>query len=137
MAVPVTFHCLTEDIAEKVHNFGTDTLKVMLTNTAPDATNDTVPSDITEISAGNGYTAGGFDTQNATSRTGRVTSVTAVDVTLTASGSVGPYRYVVLYNDTATKLIAYIDKGSSLTLSAGQSDTFDFGSSLFTLTATT
>jgi hypothetical protein len=139
MATPVTFYCLTEDILKEVHQAHTDTFKILLTNTAPSRSH-TVKADLTEISAGNGYAAGGFDVQNAVSRTLNVSSVTAVDYTLTASGgSIGPYRYAALYNDTATgdPLIAYIDKGVSVTLTDGQTDLFDFGSSLFTMTATT
>lgn len=138
MAAFVKFHCFTDDLALGVHgNLHTATLKVALTNTAPTAATDDQLSDITQITAGNGYTAGGFDTLNAVSSTGGVASVTGVDYTLTASGgSIGPYRYAVLYNDTATndELIGYWDKGSSVTLSDTQSDLFDFGSSLFTIT---
>src|SRR5690242_12338964 len=52
------FNAFVADVANKVHNLGSDTLKVMLTNTAPVATN-AIKSDITEIAAGNGYSAGG------------------------------------------------------------------------------
>lgn len=129
------FNCLSEDIAEKVHNFDTDTLKIALSNTAPNAT-DTLLSQITQISAGNGYTTGGFDTQNSTSRSGGTTSIVGVDYTMAASGgSVGPYRYVVLYNDTATNdpLIGYWDYGTSYTLAEDGTFIFDFGSAMFTI----
>ena len=59
MATPTTFNSLPEALAEKVHNFSSDTLKIALTNTAPSAAN-TQLTDLTEITAGNGYTAGGF-----------------------------------------------------------------------------
>jgi len=139
MAAFNKFEVFTENLAEKVHNFdaAADVVKVYLSNTAPLATNS-VKADIAEIAAGNGYTAGGEDTQNATSRSGGTTSVTGVDVTWTASGgSIGPFRYVILYNDTPAApldpLIAWWDYGSAVTLNAGESFTVDFGTSLFTL----
>ena len=58
MAAFNKFQAFVEHVAEGVHNLGSDTLKVMLTNTAPLATNS-VKADLTEIAAGNGYTAGG------------------------------------------------------------------------------
>lgn len=140
MAAFVKFESFAEELAEGTHNFEAagDTLKIALTNTAPTASTDAVFADITEISAGNGYTAGGEDVQNDTNRSGGTTSVTGVDVTWTASGgTIGPFRYVVLYNDTpsspADPLIGYWDYGSSVTLSDGESFTADFGASLFTV----
>jgi hypothetical protein len=138
MAAFVKYEAFSEHLAEKVHNLDADTLKVALTNTAPNVATHAVLADITELGAGNGYSAGGTDTQNATSRTGGTTSVTGVDVTFTASGgSIGPFRYVVLYNDTpvspADPLIGYWDYGSSITLATGESLLVDFGSSLFTV----
>jgi len=138
MASAVKFEVFSENLAEKVHDLNADTLKVMLTNTAPTAATDDTLSDLTEISAGNGYTAGGADVQNATSRTGGTTSVTGTDVVWTASGgTIGPFRYVVLYNDTPTSpadpLIQYWDYGSSITLQDGETFTTDFGSSILTV----
>jgi hypothetical protein len=96
-----------------------------------------VLADITEIAAGNGYTAGGADVQNDLSESAGVATVSAVDVVFTATGAgIGPFRYVVLYNDTpsspADPLIAYWDYGSSITLLAGETLTVDF-TDLFTL----
>ena len=127
-----------EDLGNKVHDIvGTnDTLKIALTNTAPNAATHAVLADIAEISAGNGYTAGGADTQNDGSESSGTLTVTGVDVVWTASGgSIGPFRYVVLYNDTATgdALIGWWDYGSSITLLTGETFTVDFGASLFTV----
>jgi hypothetical protein len=63
---------------------------------------------------------------------------TATDVTFTASGgSVGPFRYVALYNDTASSpadaLVGWVDYGSAITLADGEPLVLDFGASLFTL----
>ncbi len=129
MAAFNRFNALTEDLAEKIHNLGSDALKVMLTNTAPSATN-AVKADITEISAGNGYTAGGTAvTITASSQTGGTYKLVGNDVVFTASGgSIGPLRYAVLYNSTpaAGNLIGWWDYGSALTLADGSTLTVDF-----------
>lgn len=126
MATLTKFYCLTEDLAEKVHNLASDTLKVMLTNTAPALTN-TVPADITEIAAGFGYTAGGNTlTVTASSQTSGVYKLVASDSTFTAAGgSIGPFRYAVVYNSTATKLIGYVDYGGAITITTGNSFIID------------
>jgi hypothetical protein len=129
MATFTKFNPFVEALAEKVHNLGADTLKIALTNSAPSATNSTF-ADITEISAGNGYTAGGTAaTILSSSQTSGTYKLVLGDVVITASGgSIGPFRYVVLYNDTATnnELIAYADYGSSITLASGETFTVDF-----------
>jgi len=123
------FQSFVEAVAEKVHNLGSDTLKVMLSNAAPVATN-TVKANITEISAGNGYTAGGTQaTISSSAQTSGTYKLVLADVVFTASGgSIGPFRYVVLYNDTATndELIGWWDYGSSITLLSGETFTVDF-----------
>lgn len=136
MASFVKYQNFVEDLGNKVHDLvGTnDTLKIALTNTAPNTATHAVLADITEISAGNGYTAGGTDTQNDGTESGGTLTVTGVDVVFTASGAVGPFRYAVLYNDTpvspADPLIGYWDYGSSVTLASGETFTVDFGASL-------
>ena len=136
MAAFNKFEAFSEHLAEKVHNLDTDTLSVYLSNTTPDAAADAVKADLAEISTGNGYT-GPVDTQNATSRSGGTTSITGVDVVITATGAVGPFRYVVLFNDTPTSpadpLIGWWDYGSSISLANGETFTVDFGSSMFTV----
>lgn len=139
MAAYNKFQQFVEDLCKKVHDLHTDTLKVYLSNAVPSASGDAVKTDLAEISAGNGYTAGGTDVQNTVSETTGTATVAAVDVTWTASGgSIGPFQYVALYNDTPTSpadpLIAWWDYGAALTLGDGESFTVDFGSnSLFTL----
>jgi hypothetical protein len=131
------FNSFVEAIAEKVHNLGADTLKVMLTNSAPSAAN-TVKADITEISAGNGYAAGGTAaTISSSAQTSGTYKLVLADVVFTASGgTIGPFRYVVLYNDTATndELIGYFDYGSAITLNSGETFTVDFDGSAGVLT---
>lgn len=128
MATFNKFHSFVEALAEKVHNLGADTLRVALTNTAPVATN-TVLANITQIASGNGYTTGGT-TANLTSsaQTSGLYRLVLADVVFTATGSMGPFRYAVLYNDTATndELIGWWDYGSSITLASGETFTVDF-----------
>jgi hypothetical protein len=124
-------------VAEKVHNLGADTLKVMLTNSAPIASN-TVKANLTDISAGNGYTAGGTAASiTSSSQTSGTYKLVLGDVVFTASGgSIGPFRYAVLYNDTATndELIGWWDYGSSITLASGETFTVDADPSAGVLT---
>jgi hypothetical protein len=126
------FNSLCEALAEKKHDLGADTLKIMLTNSAPLATN-TVKANLTDISAGNGYTAGGTAvTISASSQTSGLYKLVGSDVVFTASGgSIGPFRYAVLYNDTATndELIGWWDYGSSITLLTGETLTVDLDAS--------
>lgn len=131
------FEVFSEHLAEKVHNLDGDLLDCYLSNATPSASGDSFKADLAEISTGNGYT-GPQDTQNATSRTGITTSVTGVDIVITASGAVGPFRYVVLQNNTVTSpsadaLIGWWDYGSAVTLANGETFTIDFGSSMFTI----
>lgn len=122
------FQSFVEAVAEKVHNLGSDTLKVALTNTAPVATN-TQLSNITQIANGNGYTTGGTATTISSSAQSSGTyRLIVTDVTFTASGAMGPFRYAVLYNDTAPndELIGWIDYGSAVSLIAGETFVVDF-----------
>jgi hypothetical protein len=128
MATFNKFDAFVENLAEKVHNLGSDTLKVALTNTAPVAT-DTVLADITQISGGNGYTTGGETASiTSSSQTSGTYKLVLADVVFTATGSVGPFRYAVLYNDTASgdPLIGFYDYGSSITLGLNETFTLDF-----------
>lgn len=123
MATFTTFNSFKEAINEKVHNMGSDTLKWALTNSAPNAT-DTQLSAITQIANGNGYTTGGTAvTVSSSSQAGGTYTLSVNPTTFTASGgTMGTFRYAVLYNDTATndELIGYIDTGSAQSLLDGQ-----------------
>jgi len=133
------FNAFVNDIASKVHNLGADTLKIMLTNTAPVATN-AVFGDLTEIAGGNGYTAGGTQaTLVSSSQSSGTYTLKLNNVTFTASGgSIATFRYAVLYNATPTTplkpLIGWYDYGTSLTVTLGNSFQVQFDSTNGVLT---
>ena len=126
------FQDFVEQLGKAIHDLdGTHTLKVMLTNSAPVATN-TVFANITDITAENGYTAAGTATSPTWSETTGTAKLVCTDVVFTASGgTIGPFQYAVLYNDTATSknLIAWWDYGSAVTLQDGETFTVDFDAS--------
>lgn len=129
MAAYQKFNSFPGQLLRGVHNFSSNTFKAVLTNTAPAATN-TVLTDIAQISASGGYTAGGvtLDSVTITENAGTA-KVSIADEVITASGgSIGPFRYVVAYNDTPVNdpLLCYYDYGSSITLADGESFTIDF-----------
>lgn len=125
------FYCLSADLPNGRHQWSTDTLKLMLTNSAPSLSNTQVSS-ITEIATGNGYTAGGLPliTVSSTQVNGLYRLILA-DTTLLATGNIGPWRYAVLYNSSATNspVIGWYDYGSSITLTNGEGFLFDFDGS--------
>lgn len=134
MATYNKFQDFTEQLIKGVHQFGTHTFKVALSNSAPVATN-TVLANITQIANGAGYTGGaggGYAIPSvAVTETTGVTTVTAADLTITASGgTLGTFRYVVIYNDSATSpadaLVAWYDQGSTISLASGESVTLKF-----------
>ena len=142
MAAYNKFECFSEDLAKKLHNLHTDTVMAFLTNTAPNAATHTAYDGVTgstgpaEIANGNGYTTGGADTTNTVSRSGVTSSILGVDIVWTASGgSIASFRYVPIYNDTATgnNLIGWWDYGSSISPATGETFTVDFGASMFTI----
>lgn len=134
MATPTFFNSFKEALSEKVHNLGSDQLKIALTNSAP-STSNTVLANITEITYTN------LSTRNVTTISSAQTSGTykldLTDLVLTSTGgSTGPFRYIVLYNDTAAsdELIYFLDYGSSITLAAGESLTINFDNSTGAIT---
>lgn len=130
MATYNKFQDYAEQVNKGVHNWSSHTFKAMLTNVAPVATN-TIAANLTEISAGNGYSAGGMTLDTVTlSETTGTAKVTIADEVLTASGgSIGPFRYVAILNDTATSpadaLVCWFDYGSSITLNDPDTFTLD------------
>ncbi len=129
MASFVKFYCFVEDLAEKKHNLGSDTLSVALCAAAnpPSVSADFVLTDLTTIS----YTTLSSRVLSiaSSSQTTGTYKLVLNDLVLTASGgSVAAFRYIIVYNETATndELIGYYDYGSDLTLADGESLTMDF-----------
>ena len=122
MATYNKFQDFAEQIAKGVHNFASHTFKVALTNTAPNATDvswSTTPHPAPV--AANGYTAGGTATTITTSEASGTMTISGTQVVFTATaGGIGPFRYAILYNDSATSptkaAIAWWDYGSSIPL---------------------
>ncbi len=136
MAAFEKFDSFVEALAEKVHNLGSDDLKLVLTLVAPLATN-TQLTNLTEIAAGNGYVAGGQSiTVTASSQTSGTYSLVADDEVFTASGGAfADFRYVALYNNTATndELIGFYDNQSTITLNDTETFTVDFAATVLTI----
>lgn len=97
------FHCFLADAMSGKHNLGSDVLKWMLVTGAPDLAAHAGKADLTEISAGSGYSAGGSVWGGVTAtQTGGVFYLKGNDVSWAASGgAIGTFRAAVLYNDTA------------------------------------
>lgn len=127
MATYNKFNAFAADLPNKVHNFGSDVFKIMLTNTVPVATN-AVKTDITEIASGAGYTTGGatLTLTSSTQSSGTYKYIaSAANPTWTSSGAFTTFRYAVLYNSTAGSgnLVAWWDNGSGVTITSGQTFT--------------
>jgi len=125
-----------EHLAEKMHNLGADQLVVALSNTAPASettrpdllTANCILANVSQISYTN-CSSRNLTTTTSSQSSGTYALVLA-DLVLTASGTVGPFRYVYIYNSSATlatnPLIGYYDYGSSITLASGETFTIDF-----------
>lgn len=124
-----------EKLAEKAFNLQSDSLKIALTNTAPTSASS-VLTDITEISYTN--VSSRVVTVSSSAQTAGLYKLVIADLVLTATGTVGPYRYIVLYDDTATNddIIGWYDRGSSVTLESGDTFTCDFDGTNGVLTIT-
>jgi hypothetical protein len=136
LAVYQKFQPFVENLAEKVFNLQTDTIRVMLTLTAPSVAHST-KANLTEISVANGYSAMAATVSTSVQVTGTYKWVLA-DVTWTATGgSIADFRYAAIYSDTAAsdELIGFYDYGTTLTITVGNSFTVDFDASagVFTL----
>lgn len=136
MATFTFFDEFKKYIGDGTIDLDTHTFKIALTNSAPTTGTNTVLADITQITAANGYSSGGNTLATVTwAETGAGTGIwqyTSADNVFTASGgSIGPFRYVVLYDDTPTSpadpLVGLLDYGSNVTVTNGNTFTVDVG----------
>ena len=128
MASFVKIHSFVENLAEKLIDLSGASLTVALTNTAHTAAWDEL-ADLTEVSYTN--CSSRVITVSTSAQTDGTYKLVCADLTLTASGAVGPFRYIYIYDDGSTgdKLICYYDYGSSVTLASGDTFKIDFNAS--------
>jgi hypothetical protein len=121
------FNLTVDDWLKAKDNLASDSVKILLTNTAPVASNH-LYTDISagELASGNGYTTGGKAvTASLSNVSGLETLSVSGSLTWTSSlGSMGPFRYVVVYDATSGYLLGYWDYGQSLTLNGIAGDSF-------------
>ncbi len=145
------FQQFVQDLGRAILNLNSDTLRDLLTNAAPSASDikvdtTTTPctvaatSNAAEIAAGNGYTKKGTAIgSTAYSQSGGTATLSGANVVYTASGgSIGPLRYVVCFDDTSgttstRSVIGWWDYGSSITLNTGETFTIDHSANILTI----
>lgn len=133
------FNSFVGDLGTKQIDLNADTLMVLLTNTAPNAADTLVDtttatctvkstSNAAEIAAGNGYTKKGVQlASQAYSQSSGTGKLTANAGTVTASGgTIGPFQYAVMYDDTAKTtatrpVLGWWNYGAAVTLADGES----------------
>jgi len=144
MATFTLVNDFTEDLGDGVHDLSDDQLACALSNTHPSAEGSDPTAD------GNGVLANVTEatytncsardiTTSSWSVSSGTSSLVLTDLVLSASGgTVGPFQYAYVYNDTATndELIGYSDYGSSITLNDGETFTLDFAATTVQLSAT-
>lgn len=124
------------NLGKGVYDLSADTLKIALTAAAnpPVKATSNQLSNLTQIV----YTNCSDTTITITSftQTSGTAKLILTDLVLTATGAVGPFRYVVIYDDTATnkELIAFYDYGSEVTLANGDTFTINFDASAGVIT---
>ena len=136
MATFTKYQTFVYHLASGVHNFASHTVNVAVTADTPVAATDSVYADASALATVNGYVGGGYTTANTLTVVSGSAAIVGTDVSFTATGAVGPFRYAFLYNDSGSgdPLIGYWDYGSEVTLASGEVFTIDFGSAMFTVT---
>ena len=127
MAVYVKYQIGTEVLAE-AQNAGTDSWRLILSNTAPNVATDTTAVSASELATSGGYTAGGVVCTVTSSAQAagvfKLTLAAPASPTWTASGGGFTFRYVILYNLTNAQCIGYWDYGSAVVMNGANADTF-------------
>jgi len=133
MATFTKIDSFVENLAEKKIDLGGAGLTIALTNTAHTATWDEL-ADLTEISYTN--LSARVLTVTTSAQTSGTYKLVLADLVLTATGAVGPFRYIYIYDDGSTgdKLVAYFDYGSAVSLANGETFTIDFNPTTGALT---
>ena len=134
MAITLTkINSFVENLAEGAINLGGTGLTVALTNTAHDAAWDEL-ADLTQVSYDN--LSSRVLTVSSSAQTAGTYKLVLADLTLTASGAVGPFQYIYVYDDASTgdKLIGYYDYGSAITMANTDTLKLDFDASTGALT---
>lgn len=134
MAIYNRFHCFVVDLGLGVHNLDKDPLSIYLSNDQP-KNSDCFKEDVKEISTGNGY-QGAVDVASTYSGSDGTGLLTVNEHEFKAAdGSVGPFRYVVLFNAKPAKkpLVAYWDYGSEVTLNDGERFKFSPAAPIWTI----
>jgi len=133
MAAYNKFQDFVEQLALAKHDFSAagHVFKTYLSNAVPSASLDAVKADLAEIAGGNGYTAGGEDVENTLAEAAGTATITGTKIVWTAAGgTIGPFQYVVLYNDTQASpvdpLVSWWDYAAALTLQIGETFTVKF-----------
>jgi len=114
-----------ENLAEKKIDLSGAGLTIALTNTAHTAAWDEL-ADLTQINYDN--CSSRVLTVSSSSQTAGTYKLVVADLVLTATGAVGPFQYVYIYDDASTgdKLIGYYDLGAPVTLANTDTFTLDF-----------
>lgn len=135
MATWDKFEAFTQAVAEKKHDLSNDQFRLAFTPTAPDLAADAVLADVAGV-----VSSANIDS-TAVTQSGSLVSgqyrCAITDKTLTATGTVPTWRYIILYNDTASndELIASFDYGSDVDMENGETFDLDFADPTFTIGA--
>lgn len=124
----IPFDAFSESVLSGTQAIGTDAYKYALLADAPSAESDEVYADLSgEISYAN--LTGSQSVSLSLSRTGAETSIDIAEVSDSATGDVGPFRYVVIYNDEGSKpLVGYFDLGGMKLMGSGNTFAIEAGS---------